>query len=172
MPTTTHRENRKTAVRSLILWLLTAAWMAVIFCFSAQDGEGSSSLSGGIVQWLVGVFVPGFHDMSASSQASLTATLGLVVRKSAHAGEYALLGVLVSLAVRSHRAAGRKAAMIPAAVCLLYAAGDEFHQRFVPGRAAAVGDVLIDFAGALIGIGLTALVLLLLRRRRTAGERG
>lgn len=164
-------ENRKTAVHSLPLWLLTAAWMILIFCFSAQNGEGSSSLSGGIVQWLIGIFIPGFPEMDADTQAALTGVLGRVVRKAAHVGEYAVLGVLTSLAVRSHRAAGWRVVVIPAVICLLYAVGDEFHQWFVPGRTAAAGDVFIDFAGALAGIGLTMLILLV-RRRRIAGKHG
>jgi len=38
--------------------------------------------------------------------------------------------------------------------CLFYAASDEIHQLFVPGRGAKATDVLIDGIGALIGIGL------------------
>lgn len=167
MASMTQKKARKAAVLSLILWLLTAAWMVLIFCFSAQNGEGSSSLSGSVVQWLIGIFIPGFPKMDAGAQAALTDALGWIVRKAAHAGEYAVLGVLTSLAVRSHRAAGWKAVVIPAAICLLYAAGDEFHQWFVPGRTAAAGDVCIDFAGALAGIGLTMLILLYRRRKDT-----
>lgn len=43
-----------------------------------------------------------------------------------------------------------------------YAALDEWHQSFVPGRQASVGDVLIDLAG-ICGM------LLMLRGRRFAG---
>ena len=32
------------------------------------------------------------------------------------------------------------------------ARSDEFHQLFVPGRGAQVKDVLIDTAGAIVGI--------------------
>ena len=34
----------------------------------------------------------------------------------------------------------------------LYAASDEFHQLFVPGRAGLVSDALIDSLGALLGV--------------------
>jgi VanZ family protein len=33
-----------------------------------------------------------------------------------------------------------------------YAAGDEFHQSFVPSRTANVNDVLIDLLGGICGI--------------------
>lgn len=35
---------------------------------------------------------------------------------------------------------------------LIYAISDEFHQSFVPGREAAVSDVMIDTAGILLAL--------------------
>lgn len=51
-----------------------------------------------------------------------------------------------------------------------YAAFDEFHQSFVPGRTAAVGDVLIDTSGGIAAQVVASLVILLagLRQRRDA----
>ena len=37
----------------------------------------------------------------------------------------------------------------------IYAALDEYHQRFVPGRSGEIKDVLIDACGLLLGIVLT-----------------
>lgn len=37
-------------------------------------------------------------------------------------------------------------------LCVLYAASDELHQYFVPGRAALVGDVVIDALCILPGV--------------------
>ena len=88
-----------------------------------------------------------------SSIPSLGTGLGtwdLVLRKLAHAGEYAVLGFLLV------RAVGRE---LPAVVLgVAYAASDELHQHFVPGRHAAVYDVAIDAAGVLIGVFLVARV--------------
>ena len=36
-------------------------------------------------------------------------------------------------------------------MALLYAASDEIHQRFTPGRRPAVSDVLLDGVGAAVG---------------------
>lgn len=58
--------------------------------------------------------------------------------------------------------------IIPAlswAFCILYAASDEFHQLFVPGRAGLITDVCIDSAGALLGILLFLGALRLISRR-------
>ena len=43
-------------------------------------------------------------------------------------------------------------ALLAFTVAALYAASDEFHQSFVPHREARFGDVLIDSAGAAIGL--------------------
>ena len=53
----------------------------------------------------------------------------------------------------------------------LYAASDEFHQLFVEGRAGSVRDVMIDTAGALIGVTVAVLCGALFRRLKRKGER-
>ena len=70
-----------------------------------------------------------------------------VVKKGAHVTEYAILGWLIQRA-RGQRRAWWQSWLIAVA----YAATDEFHQSFVPGRHARVTDVLIDAAGVAIGL--------------------
>jgi VanZ family protein len=82
-----------------------------------------------------------------SSVPSLGTGLGtwdLVLRKCAHVGEYAVLAFLLA------RALGREAPAL--ALGILYAASDEFHQAFVPGRHASPVDVAIDTLGLLAGL--------------------
>lgn len=38
--------------------------------------------------------------------------------------------------------------------CFLYALSDEYHQRFVPGRDAGMGDICADLFGAVFVLGL------------------
>jgi VanZ family protein len=71
-------------------------------------------------------------------------TWDLVLRKLGHFCEYAVLGVLLL------RATGREP--VAAAAGVAYAASDELHQHFVPGRHAAFRDVAIDAAGVLAGL--------------------
>ena len=54
-------------------------------------------------------------------------------------------------------------------LAVLYAASDEFHQSFVPGRHASPLDVLIDAVGA--GIGLTILAWIVKRSKDAADQR-
>jgi VanZ family protein len=91
-----------------------------------------------------------------SSIPSLSTGLGTwdtVLRKAAHVAEYAILGALL------YRALGREALALAAGIA--YAATDEFHQRFVPGRHSSPVDVAIDAVGLALGM----LVWLRLRER-------
>jgi len=81
-----------------------------------------------------------------------------VVRKTAHFLEYIILGLLLWRLIHFDPAwaACRSWEFLTALLlAALYAASDEFHQCFVPGREAAVRDVLLDTCGA--GVGLAAL---------------
>ncbi len=84
------------------------------------------------------------------------ARVHLWVRKTAHAVEYAVLGILIwrvvhsAAALAAHRLSWQfRFALLLAA---LYAATDETHQIFVPGREPRVLDVLLDTCGAGIGL--------------------
>jgi VanZ family protein len=98
-------------------WLPVIAWAAVIFAFSAVPDLGT-----GLGGW------------------------DLVLRKLAHATEYAILGVLLV------RATGRPGLAFGLGV--LYSVSDEIHQVFVPGRHGAPLDVAIDAVGVAVGIAL------------------
>jgi VanZ family protein len=85
------------------------------------------------------------------------------VRKSAHAVEYAVLGFLIWRVLHSTAslASQRPARHFCLALLLaaLYAASDEAHQIFVPGRNAAVADVFLDTCGAGLGLAVTWCIL-------------
>ena len=101
--------------RVLSAWLPVVAWAALIFTLSSIPDLGT-----GLGGW------------------------DLLLRKIAHAAEYAVLGVLLLRAVGKEPPA--------AAIGIAYAVTDEVHQAFVPGRHGAVMDVLIDAVGVLIGV--------------------
>jgi len=82
-----------------------------------------------------------------SAQPHLSSGLGwidLVGRKLVHLAEYGLLCFLWS------RALGYRRPGAAAAIAVLYAVSDEYHQTFVAGRHGAPVDVLIDSAGVAI----------------------
>jgi VanZ family protein len=99
-----------------------------------------------ISAWLPAVIWAGLI-FGLSSIPDLGTGLGgwdLVLRKLAHAMEYAILGLLLL------RAIGREIAA--AGLGIAYAVSDEIHQSFVAGRQGAPRDVLIDAIGVLAGV--------------------
>jgi VanZ family protein len=101
--------------RALGLWLPVVAWAAVIFALSSIP-----SLNSGLGTW------------------------DFVLRKIAHASEYAILAALLWRALSR-----RWPALI---VAVAYAVTDELHQHFVRGRTGSARDVLIDAGGAVVGL--------------------
>jgi VanZ family protein len=99
---------------------------------------------------------------SAQSDARLSpdVTTDWVLRKIGHLAVYALLAFLTANALRAFGVP--HAAALAILLGALYAVTDEFHQSLVPGRSSLAGDVMIDIAGLLIGLGAWRL---LLRRR-------
>ena len=73
-----------------------------------------------------------------------------IIRKCAHFTEYFILSLLILRGIRAGRPGSRFAWALAAIVLVAgYASLDELHQHFVPGRTAAVGDVLIDTTGGI-----------------------
>lgn len=124
--------------------------MIVIFSFSAREGDDSENQSIKAGMAVCHIFVPGFDDLSEQQQIHMAQTIDHPVRKIAHATEYALLAGLLLGAVTVGTVNIRYVA-ISVIIAVLYAATDEFHQLFVPGRSGRVTDVLIDGSGAAAG---------------------
>ena len=102
------------------------------------------------------LFVPGFGDWSDKEQEAFAEKVDYPVRKTAHAMEYAVLGLLTAGAYIRRGTSIRKGILVPWGIAALYAASDEFHQLFVPGRSGQVSDVVLDSAGVLAGVLLLA----------------
>jgi VanZ family protein len=114
--------------RVLLVWLPVVLWAGLIFGLSSVPDLGT-----GLGTW------------------------DLALRKIAHFCEYAILGALLLRALgRGEIVLGTGFILSPRllsiAAGVAYAATDELHQHFVPGRHAAVRDVAIDAAGVLAGV--------------------
>ena len=84
------------------------------------------------------------------------------VRKTAHFFMFCGLGFFALCTLRSYY--GKPHIRVYASAwlfCVFCAVCDEFHQLFVPGRGAQLSDVCLDSAGALTGVAIAFLVLLL-----------
>jgi VanZ family protein len=77
--------------------------------------------------------------------------LGVILKKLAHASAYAILAVLLALALWRDEGGGSwlpQASWLAVAIAVGYAITDEIHQTFVPTRNGRPVDVLIDAVGA------------------------
>ena len=128
--------------------IITLLMMIFIFFQSSLPADTSQEESDIIVR-----FLSRFTDRDAEM-------LSFIVRKLAHFTEYTLLGLFISLTAKEHYNKKRyheehfliRIFIIPLICGVLYAASDEIHQRFVPGRSCELRDVLIDTCGVLLGV--------------------
>ena len=131
--------------KRFIFITITLIWTAVIFSFSLQSGEVSGDLSGSVLEAILGFFMPGVLESPEKLEL-----FHLILRKCAHFTEFMILGILSSIALK-YMKVGYKG-IIGLGYCVLIASLDETLQLFISGRAGKVQDVLIDSAGALVGV--------------------
>src|SRR2546423_5205549 len=127
-------------------WLPLLIWGSVIFV-------GSTNLmSAGHTSRFV---VPFLLWLKPGMSPQTIWIILVAVRKCAHVIEYAVLALLLWRALRNTPVLGAKMLVVFGAVmlgCALFAASDEFHQTFVKSRTPSVRDVLLDLAGAILGL--------------------
>ncbi len=151
--------------------ILLVLWMGLIFFFSGQTADNSSETSGQVIEVIAEKFYPDFEQMTEIEKEEFISSLQFTVRKTAHIGIYAVLGFLAFLTFISYVNLHFFARIFwAAAVSCVYAAGDEFHQRFVVGRSCEFRDFLLDTAGILAAIIICSLFVKIISplRRKTA----
>ncbi len=92
-------------------------------------------------------------------------TFNHIVRKTSHFFCYFILGILVLNALRRSGVLGYSCIVYAFSICIFYAALDEIHQLFVPGRGGQVIDFLIDSFGSTAGIIVYLLVSRIFKRK-------
>lgn len=157
--------RRDKAVKwSRIAGILAIIWMCVIFYFSGQTKEESSVVSEGFSYRMVSTTGLLFHlHIDEEQIREIARVIEGFVRKCAHMTEFAILAWLLYGWLSRWKLTRMRKACAAAALAILYACSDEFHQLFVRGRAGRVSDVLIDSTGIVLGM-----VFLLLAERFAA----
>lgn len=123
--------------KRIILFALVISWMILIFWFSSAGHEASSGQS-----------MRAVHGIAQATGVVLSEAL---VRKAAHVFLYFVLGILLTLLVRTYRVRWRNVVLWAVGIACAYAATDETHQLLVGGRSGQVSDVLLDTAAACVG---------------------
>lgn len=150
----------------VIFICLTIAIAVTIFLFSAEPAVDSGDRSTGIAETLLSLLLPDFKTMSAEEQDALLSTADHLLRKTAHFCVYAALGCFLCLTSLGSFAAAVVHALRSLLIGAAYAASDELHQAFVPGRGPGVSDVLLDSAGVIAGALCALLLAKLIHRKK------
>jgi len=119
-----------TATLRILRWLPAAAQATLIFVLSAQP------------------------DLHLADEP----LLDFILHKAGHLAVYAILAALIGWALDVPGATRSRTWTFAVVACLVYAATDELHQGFVPGRHSTPVDVAIDMFGALLGLAAYAWV--------------
>lgn len=187
------RDARARAWR-VVSWVAVALWCAFIFYMSAKVAVDSDAISGGLINRVLMLVFGGIdpalagslnHPVRKLAHFSEYTVLGLLLVNA--------LACTVELRSGARRAEEREVReereeregsevceerevrgareMLPTVLGswvlgVLYAASDEFHQLFVPGRSGQLSDVCIDASGVLLGVLVALLVWRAVVRRR------
>lgn len=124
--------------------ILASLWAIFIFSNSLKVAERSDAMSNPIVKTVAGWL----NNIGIAVNVD---TLTFLIRKTAHFTEYAILGILITMVFvgLSKRLSFYWSQIL--FFCLASGVIDEMIQFFIPGRSSEVRDVLIDFAGGLLG---------------------
>lgn len=131
--------------RPWLWWTLTALWSAKIFWMSTSTFNGT--YSGALLKRLL-------TALNISLTPAVFDAVHILLRKSAHVWEYAVLGTLLycSLDRLVDTLGNAKVIRLALIIAAAYSLSDEFHQSFVHGRGASLGDCMLDITGAILGI--------------------
>jgi VanZ family protein len=144
-------------------WLPVIAWAIMISLFSTHAFTADNT--GHII-------IPILHWIFPHASQHALEQMHFFIRKSGHFTEYFVFSLLILRGIRAGRKENHLAwAAVALLAVALYASLDEFHQRFVPGRTAAVSDVLLDTTGgavAQLAAGFALLIASIRQRKKTA----
>lgn len=146
--------------------VLAIALAVCIFLLSAEPATDSAERSEGIVLVVLTQVMPSYRELPEKEQIQIEDTAEHYLRKTAHFCLYGLLGILICLALGTVSSRPHTHILRTLLLGTLYAASDEIHQAFVPGRGPLVTDVLLDGAGVLTGAIFVVGIWCLLKRKR------
>lgn len=147
--------------RRFWIWFgLTVIWMVIIFVKSAEP-YSEQDIRPQLAEWIseerLQSLLPNLefiYDGGLVTYKQPYDMLEFFVRKFGHVFEFGLLSFLWLMTLRARRISWRIALISASIITLVYAASDEWHQKFVVGRTGHAIDVAVDT----IGIVLVALI--------------
>lgn len=166
------RKRMKIVFLRNLAGVLAIMWMCIIFAFSAQTKEESGAVSNSFTYQIVSSTRTFFNlDLSDARVKEIADAIEGFVRKAAHMTEFGVLSVLLFIWIGQWEMGLLRRGLTASGAAAVYAATDEIHQLFVPGRAGRFSDVCIDSAGAVLGVVVFVLIVKLITVIRTLREK-
>lgn len=147
----------KRKFKTTILIIVTILYMSFIWFHSFMSGEDSTKESSFVMN-LINNF---FDKIGVSYQFG-----ELMIRKAAHFLEFTLLGLFVMWTSCYINNKTLKNYLSCSFICLATATIDERIQYFTPDRFSSVGDVILDYSGAVFGFLVISLIIFLQRKAK------
>lgn len=147
-----------------IFIILTILFAGLIFYLSSRPDYSTKQDSLWVSVEICEACIEGYDQMPPATQAVYLEPVDHMVRKTAHFLEYALLAFLVCGCLNKGDWRHMGAYLLPWGIATAYAASDELHQRFVPGRNGCISDVCLDSFGAICGVLVFAMCVMILGR--------
>ena len=119
----------------IVLLILLFGTFYIIFGFSSQDGEESGGISSRVTEFILEKSNT-YKNIEENRQDEIFERTEKIIRKIAHLSIYALVGSLLMGLVSTFKLKEKTRILISLILGVLYAASDEIHQLFSPGRSA------------------------------------
>lgn len=143
-----------------VLLIIFILWILIIFINSSQTGANSNAISYKIVRGIARGFEGiGFEPITALQIRKLN----LIIRKVAHGFQFFVFAIVLRFLLEHLNIKRENIVFYTLLSVIFFAVGDEFHQLFVSGRTPSVIDVIIDFAGGVVGVVLISVLNSLLK---------
>lgn len=156
-----------------MIWLvLSCCWIVLIFVKSAQT-YAEQDIRPLLAEWLpidiLNRWIPHvefYYDGGLVTWTKPYDFIEFFIRKGGHVTEYAILCFLCVMTLLTKPFKMLPALVMGAVFSVLYAASDEWHQSFVPGRTGHAIDVMVDSIGVVVAVIVLLLGKLLFGKRR------
>ena len=170
----------KKAIKIMFLLVLAIIWMVTIFKLSGMNSKNSNGKSTNILS----IFIEDTLDLtneygitsSHPTDEKIDRAVSLInapMRKVIHASVYFVLAffVMTVFNILFNHKKYILTLLLSLIICIGFAASDEFHQTFVNGRTGQILDVLIDSAGAIVGMIFYSTYYIVYRNGYKSGQR-
>lgn len=137
--------------KRIVFFILLLLSFYIIYNFSTQNGEISSSISAKVTEIIIEL-ISKLRNMDTGTKIYYIEKLHPIIRKLAHFSVYTVVGFCAMGFMCTFEITNILKIIVSFSVGIIYAITDEIHQSFVPGRVQNIMDVLIDGAGVLSGI--------------------